>query len=106
MKTSMKRDLGVPCLFLEEQVHVNLISLCVGKLPPGPEHCSGVKVRADAQGSTTLLVSYTHGHVHLGAKITLAAYLPLKVSCPCPWSSALSAPHLFFSVNPLSLEVR
>ncbi|XP_063142719.1 nuclear pore membrane glycoprotein 210 isoform X2 [Rattus norvegicus] len=53
-----------------------------GRLPPGPEHCSGVKVRADAQGSTTLLVSYTHGHVHLGAKITLAAYLPLKAVDP------------------------
>ncbi|GAB1291073.1 Nuclear pore membrane glycoprotein 210 [Apodemus speciosus] len=53
-----------------------------GRLPPGPGHCSGVKVRADAQGSTTLLVSYTHGHVHLGAKITLAAYLPLKAVDP------------------------
>ncbi|ERE66668.1 nuclear pore membrane glycoprotein [Cricetulus griseus] len=53
-----------------------------GRLQPGPEHCSGVKVRADAQGSTTLLVSYTHGHVHLGAKITLAAYLPLKAVDP------------------------
>lgn len=72
--------------------------LCAGRLPPGPEHCSGVKVKADAQGSTTLLVSYTHGHVHLDAKITLAAYLPLKVSCPCPLSSAPSVPHLLFSV--------
>uniref|UniRef100_A0A8C6RJI4 Nucleoporin 210 n=1 Tax=Nannospalax galili TaxID=1026970 RepID=A0A8C6RJI4_NANGA len=53
-----------------------------GRLPPGPEHCSGVKVRAEAQGSTTLLVSYTHGHVHLEAKITLAAYLPLKAVDP------------------------
>nr|AAH52468.1 Nup210 protein [Mus musculus] len=53
-----------------------------GRLPPGPEHCSGVKVKADAQGSTTLLVSYTHGHVHLDAKITLAAYLPLKAVDP------------------------
>ncbi|XP_052575710.1 nuclear pore membrane glycoprotein 210 [Peromyscus californicus insignis] len=53
-----------------------------GRLLPGPEHCSGVMVRADAQGSTTLLVSYTHGHVHLGAKITLAAYLPLKAVDP------------------------
>lgn len=72
--------------------------LCAGRLQPGPEHCSGVKVRADAQGSTTLLVSYTHGHVHLGAKITLAAYLPLKVSCTYPLLSALSFidPALFF----------
>ncbi|XP_058422644.1 nuclear pore membrane glycoprotein 210-like isoform X2 [Diceros bicornis minor] len=49
-----------------------------GRLQPGPEHCSGVRVRAEAQGYTALLVSYTHGHVHLSARITIAAYLPLK----------------------------
>ncbi|XP_003894113.2 nuclear pore membrane glycoprotein 210 isoform X1 [Papio anubis] len=53
-----------------------------GRLPPGSEHCSGVQVKAEAQGSTTLLVSYRHGHVHLSAKITIAAYLPLKAVDP------------------------
>ncbi|XP_003463919.2 nuclear pore membrane glycoprotein 210 isoform X2 [Cavia porcellus] len=55
-----------------------------GRLPPGSDHCSGVKVRAEAQGSTTLLVSYTHGHIHLSARITIAAYLPLKAVDPSP----------------------
>ncbi|XP_048212293.1 nuclear pore membrane glycoprotein 210 [Perognathus longimembris pacificus] len=53
-----------------------------GRLPPGSEHCSGVRVRAETQGSTTLLVSYTHGHVHLSARITIAAFLPLKAVDP------------------------
>uniref|UniRef100_A0A8C4M890 Nucleoporin 210 n=1 Tax=Equus asinus asinus TaxID=83772 RepID=A0A8C4M890_EQUAS len=53
-----------------------------GRLQPGSEHCSGVRVRAEAQGYTTLLVSYTRGHIHLSARITIAAYLPLKVSRP------------------------
>lgn len=51
-----------------------------GRLRPGPDHCSGVTVRAEAQGYTALLVSYRHGHVHLSARVTIAAYLPLKVS--------------------------
>lgn len=37
-------------------------------------------MKAETQGYTTLVVSYTHGHVHLSASITIAAYLPLKVS--------------------------
>lgn len=37
-------------------------------------------MRAEAQGYTALLVSYRHGHVHLSARVTIAAYLPLKVS--------------------------
>ncbi|XP_006749073.1 nuclear pore membrane glycoprotein 210 [Leptonychotes weddellii] len=49
-----------------------------GRLQPGSEHCSGVKVRAEVQGYTTLLVSYRHGRIHLSARITIAAYLPLK----------------------------
>ncbi|XP_014445955.1 nuclear pore membrane glycoprotein 210 [Tupaia chinensis] len=53
-----------------------------GRLPPGSEHCSGVKVKAVAPGSTTLLVSYKHGHVHLSARITIAAYLPLQAVDP------------------------
>uniref|UniRef100_A0A8C9USF1 Nucleoporin 210 n=1 Tax=Spermophilus dauricus TaxID=99837 RepID=A0A8C9USF1_SPEDA len=57
-------------------------SLPEGRLPPGPEHCGGVRVKAEAQGSTTLLVSYTHGHVHLSASLTIAAYLPLRAVDP------------------------
>ncbi|XP_073900657.1 nuclear pore membrane glycoprotein 210 isoform X2 [Castor canadensis] len=53
-----------------------------GRLPPGPEYCSGVRVRAETQGSTTLLVSYTYGHIHLSARVTIAAYLPLKAVDP------------------------
>ncbi|ELR54201.1 Nuclear pore membrane glycoprotein 210, partial [Bos mutus] len=53
-----------------------------GRLRPGPDHCSGVTVRAEAQGYTTLLVSYRHGHVHLSARVTIAAYLPLKAVDP------------------------
>ncbi|KAF0877816.1 PO210 protein, partial [Crocuta crocuta] len=53
-----------------------------GRLRPGSEHCSGVKVRAEAQGYTTLVVTYKHGHVHLSARITIAAYLPLKAVDP------------------------
>ncbi|XP_053455532.1 nuclear pore membrane glycoprotein 210 isoform X1 [Nycticebus coucang] len=53
-----------------------------GRLPPGSTHCSGVRVRAEAQGSSTLLVRYKHGHVHLSAGITIAAYLPLKAIDP------------------------
>ncbi|KAF4023798.1 hypothetical protein G4228_016057 [Cervus hanglu yarkandensis] len=53
-----------------------------GRLRPGPDHCSGVTVRAEAQGYTALLVSYRHGHVHLSARVTIAAYLPLKAVDP------------------------
>uniref|UniRef100_A0A8D1VQ39 BIG2 domain-containing protein n=1 Tax=Sus scrofa TaxID=9823 RepID=A0A8D1VQ39_PIG len=53
-----------------------------GRLRPGPEHCSGITVRAEAQGHTTLLVTYKHGHIHLSARITIAAYLPLKAVDP------------------------
>ncbi|KAM7132898.1 nuclear pore membrane glycoprotein 210 isoform 2-T2 [Molossus nigricans] len=53
-----------------------------GRLQPGPEHCSGVRVRAEAQGYTALLVSYKHNHIHLSARITIAAYLPLTAVDP------------------------
>ena len=42
-----------------------------------------------ATGYTVLTVSYTHGNVHLSAKITVAAYLPLRVS-PSPIKSPAS----------------
>uniref|UniRef100_A0A3B1IR40 Nucleoporin 210 n=1 Tax=Astyanax mexicanus TaxID=7994 RepID=A0A3B1IR40_ASTMX len=51
-------------------------------LPPGQDHCSGVRVQALAPGYTSVLVSYTHGNVHLNAKITIAAYPPLRAEDP------------------------
>ncbi|XP_067096636.1 nuclear pore membrane glycoprotein 210 isoform X1 [Osmerus mordax] len=54
-----------------------VFQLLEGPLAPGQEHCSGVRAKALAPGYTTLTVSYTHGNVHLSAKITIAAYLPL-----------------------------
>ncbi|NWX09478.1 PO210 protein, partial [Caloenas nicobarica] len=53
-----------------------------GRLKPTADFCSGVRVKAETQGYTTLVVSYTHGHVHLSASITIAAYLPLKTIDP------------------------
>lgn len=61
-------------------VYSNLfVCFLTGRLKPSSDFCSGVRVKAEAQGYTTLVVSYTHGHVHLSASITIAAYLPLKV---------------------------
>ncbi|NXA33455.1 PO210 protein, partial [Eudromia elegans] len=53
-----------------------------GRLKPTADFCSGVRMKAETQGYTTLVVSYTHGHVHLSAGITIAAYLPLKTIDP------------------------
>ncbi|KAG2470444.1 PO210 protein, partial [Polypterus senegalus] len=53
-----------------------------GRLNAGPEYCSGVRVQAEGLGYTTLHVSYTHGHIHLDARITIAAYEPLKAVDP------------------------
>ncbi|XP_078065799.1 nuclear pore membrane glycoprotein 210 [Mustelus asterias] len=53
-----------------------------GRLEPGPKHCSGIRVQAEAQGYTTLVVSYSHGHVYLTATITIVAYVPLKAIDP------------------------
>ncbi|KAL2103919.1 hypothetical protein ACEWY4_000787 [Coilia grayii] len=53
-----------------------------GRMSPGKEHCSGVRVQALAPGYTSVVVSYTHGNVHLNAKITIAAYPPLKAVDP------------------------
>lgn len=52
----------------------------IGRLQPAADFCSGVRVKAESQGYTALVVSYTRGHIHLSASITIAAYLPLKVS--------------------------
>ncbi|XP_051517594.1 nuclear pore membrane glycoprotein 210-like [Myxocyprinus asiaticus] len=55
-----------------------VFQLLDGRLAPGQGHCSGVRVKALTPGYTNLLVSYTHSNVHLSAKITIAAYPPLK----------------------------
>ncbi|XP_020785442.2 nuclear pore membrane glycoprotein 210 isoform X2 [Boleophthalmus pectinirostris] len=65
-----------------EEENQGVFQLLDGRLAPGQDHCSGVRVKAVAAGYTTLTVSYTHGNVHLSAKITIAAYLPLKAVDP------------------------
>ncbi|XP_071332766.1 nuclear pore membrane glycoprotein 210 isoform X1 [Trachinotus anak] len=68
-------------LQVEEESH-GVFQLLDGRLAPGQDHCSGVRAKALAPGYTTLTVSYTHGNVHLSAKITIAAYLPLRAIDP------------------------
>ncbi|MBN3293677.1 PO210 protein, partial [Polypterus senegalus] len=58
-----------------------------GRLNPGPEYCSGLRVQAESSGYTTLHVCYNRttehrGHVQLRAQITIAAYEPLKAVDP------------------------
>uniref|UniRef100_A0A8C2CNG6 Nucleoporin 210 n=1 Tax=Cyprinus carpio TaxID=7962 RepID=A0A8C2CNG6_CYPCA len=69
------------CSHFDMQVDMEshgVFQLLQGRLPPGQGHCSGVRVKALTPGYTNLLVSYTHSNVHLSAKITIAAYPPLK----------------------------
>ncbi|XP_068996777.1 nuclear pore membrane glycoprotein 210 isoform X1 [Embiotoca jacksoni] len=68
-------------LLVEEENH-SIFQLLDGRLVPGQDHCSGVKAKALAPGYTVLTVSYTHSNVHLSAKITVAAYLPLRAIDP------------------------
>ncbi|XP_010007165.1 PREDICTED: nuclear pore membrane glycoprotein 210, partial [Chaetura pelagica] len=68
-------------LVVEVENHSVFVPL-QGMLKPTAEFCSGVRVKAETQGHTTLFVSYTHGHVHLSASITIAAYPPLKTVDP------------------------
>lgn len=86
-----ERTVSLSCLSSRGKFRVTIcFPPLAGRLHPGPEHCSGVRVRAEAQGYTALLVSYKHGHIHLSAQITIAAYLPLKVSLgPYPPSASL-----------------
>ncbi|XP_026532928.1 nuclear pore membrane glycoprotein 210 [Notechis scutatus] len=53
-----------------------------GRLKPTSEYCSGIRVKAETQGHSSLVVSYTHDHIHLSASITIAAYLPIKIIDP------------------------
>ncbi|KAM3617700.1 uncharacterized protein V6R79_009936 [Siganus canaliculatus] len=73
------------CSHFELQVEVEnhgVFQLLDEKLAPGQDHCSGVRAKALASGYTVLTVSYTHGNIHLSAKITIAAYLPLRAVDP------------------------
>ncbi|KAG7260830.1 hypothetical protein CRUP_012778, partial [Coryphaenoides rupestris] len=62
---------------LQDENH-GVFQLQEGRLAPGPGHCSGLRMKALVTGYTVLTVSYAHGSVHLSAKITIAAYLPLR----------------------------
>ncbi|KFO60925.1 Nuclear pore membrane glycoprotein 210, partial [Corvus brachyrhynchos] len=73
------------CSQLELVVEVEnpgVFSPLEGRLKPSADFCSGVRVKAEAQGYTRLVVVYTHGHVRLSASITIAAYLPLRAIDP------------------------
>uniref|UniRef100_A0A3P8X2Y5 Nucleoporin 210 n=1 Tax=Cynoglossus semilaevis TaxID=244447 RepID=A0A3P8X2Y5_CYNSE len=65
-----------------EEETPGVFQLLDGRLAPGQHHCSGIRAKALAPGFTVLSVSYSHGDVHLSAKITIAAYLPLKAVDP------------------------
>ncbi|XP_028679797.1 nuclear pore membrane glycoprotein 210 [Erpetoichthys calabaricus] len=67
---------------LVEVENQGVFRLLPGRLNAGPEYCSGVRVQAEGLGYTTLHVSYTHGRIHLDARITIAAYEPLKAVDP------------------------
>uniref|UniRef100_A0A672IUC1 BIG2 domain-containing protein n=1 Tax=Salarias fasciatus TaxID=181472 RepID=A0A672IUC1_SALFA len=67
---------------LVEEENQGVFELLDGKLAPGQDHCSGVRAKALTPGYTAVTVSYTHGSVHLSAKITIAAYLPLRTVDP------------------------
>ncbi|XP_043081292.1 nuclear pore membrane glycoprotein 210-like [Puntigrus tetrazona] len=69
------------CSHFDMQVDMEnhgVFQLMEGRLPPGQGYCSGVRVKALTSTYTNLLVSYTHSNVHLSAKITVAAYPPLR----------------------------
>uniref|UniRef100_A0A3B3TDL5 Nucleoporin 210 n=1 Tax=Paramormyrops kingsleyae TaxID=1676925 RepID=A0A3B3TDL5_9TELE len=67
---------------LVEMESQGVFQLLEGRLAPGQDHCSGIRVQALVPGHATLLVSYAHGNVRLSARITIAAYQPLKVIDP------------------------
>uniref|UniRef100_A0A8C3QCD3 Uncharacterized protein n=1 Tax=Geospiza parvula TaxID=87175 RepID=A0A8C3QCD3_GEOPR len=83
-RTSVDRGELLPlsdCSQLELAVDLenpSVFSPLEGRLKPTADFCSGVRVKAESQGYTRLVVVYTHGHVRLSASITIAAYLPLR----------------------------
>ncbi|KAK5613945.1 hypothetical protein CRENBAI_014064 [Crenichthys baileyi] len=81
MERVMLSDCSHFDLLVEEENH-GVFEVLDGRLAPGQKHCSGVRAKALTAGYTVLTVSYTHGNVHLSAKITVAAYLPLRAVDP------------------------
>ncbi|NXB89569.1 PO210 protein, partial [Vidua chalybeata] len=86
--TSVDRGELVPlsdCSQLELGVELEnpgVFSLLEGRLKPTADFCSGVRLKAEFQGYTRLVVVYTQGHVRLSASIAVAAYLPLRAIDP------------------------
>uniref|UniRef100_A0A8C3UDJ9 Nucleoporin 210 n=1 Tax=Catharus ustulatus TaxID=91951 RepID=A0A8C3UDJ9_CATUS len=73
------------CSHLELMVELEnpgVFSPLEGRLKPTADFCSGVRVKAEFQGYTRLVVLYTHGHVRLSASIVIAAYFPLRAIDP------------------------
>ncbi|KAI7793391.1 nuclear pore membrane glycoprotein 210 isoform X1 [Triplophysa rosa] len=83
-----------------EMESVGIFQLLEGRLVPGQSHCSGVQVKALTPGYTNLLVSYTHSNVHLSAKITIAAYPPLKAIDPVSMVTLGSSKDMTFEGGP------
>uniref|UniRef100_H0Z090 Nucleoporin 210 n=1 Tax=Taeniopygia guttata TaxID=59729 RepID=H0Z090_TAEGU len=87
-RTSVDRGELVPlsdCSQLELGVELEnpgVFSPLEGRLKPTADFCSGVRLKAEFQGYTRLVVVYTHGHVRLSASIAIAAYLPLRAIDP------------------------
>uniref|UniRef100_H0YY08 Nucleoporin 210 like n=2 Tax=Taeniopygia guttata TaxID=59729 RepID=H0YY08_TAEGU len=87
-RTSVDRGELVPlsdCSQLELGVELEnpgVFSPLEGRLKPTADFCSGVRLKAEFQGYTRLVVVYTHGHVCLSASIAIAAYLPLRAIDP------------------------
>ncbi|KAL4646368.1 nuclear pore membrane glycoprotein 210 isoform X1 [Arapaima gigas] len=67
---------------LVEMESQGVFQLLEGGLAPGQDHCSGIRAQAMVPGHVALTVSYAHGKVRLSARITIAAYQPLKVIDP------------------------
>uniref|UniRef100_A0A8C9WHE5 Nucleoporin 210 n=1 Tax=Scleropages formosus TaxID=113540 RepID=A0A8C9WHE5_SCLFO len=67
---------------LVEMESQGVFQLLEGGLAPGQDHCSGIQAQALVPGHVALTVSYAHGNVRLSARITIAAYQPLKVIDP------------------------
>uniref|UniRef100_A0A803VLR1 Nucleoporin 210 n=1 Tax=Ficedula albicollis TaxID=59894 RepID=A0A803VLR1_FICAL len=86
--TSVDRGELVPlsdCSHLELVVELEnpgVFSPLEGRLEPTADFCSGVRVKAEFQGYTRLVVVYSHGHVRLSAGIAIAAYVPLRAIDP------------------------
>ncbi|XP_072774438.1 nuclear pore membrane glycoprotein 210-like [Taeniopygia guttata] len=87
-RTSVDRGELVPlsdCSQLELGVELEnpgVFSPLEGRLKPTADFCSGVRLKAEFQGYTRLVVVYTHGHVRLSASIAIAAYLPPRAIDP------------------------